>query len=615
MKSGEIRKRYLDFFEKRGHKVIPSSSLVPENDPTTLFTGSGMQPMVGYLLGEKHPYGTRLTNSQRCFRSVDIEEVGDNRHTTMFEMLGNWSLGDYFKDEQLDWIFTFLTDELGIDPERLYVTVFSGDKKNNLPRDTKSVDIWKTLFRKKGIEATDVEMGSEESASVCGMQEGRIFYYDSEKNWWSRAGKPEKMPAGEPGGPDSEIFFEFTDVEHDESFGKHCHPNCDCGRFLEIGNSVFMEYRKREDSSFEKLPQQNVDFGGGLERLVMVSENTSDIILTNHDSILEFLEKNSSFSYEDNDKKTSFRIIADHMKAAVFLIADGVKPSNTDQGYFVRRLIRRSVRHADTLGIKESVLSKISSPVALMYKDSYPDIENKIVDIEKTIKTEEVRFRETLNKGLKEFEKGNVDPFVLFTTYGFPFELTKELADEKGIEVSEEMFKEKLKEHQEMSRSGSEVKFKGGLGDTSDMSVKYHTATHLLNAALKQILGTGIYQKGSNITSERMRFDFSYPKKLTDEQKKEVEHLVNEKILADLLVSVEEMDLQEAYNVGATGVFGESYPDRVKVYTISDKSGEVFSREICGGPHVSMLSELGTFRIKKEESVASGVRRIKAVLN
>ncbi len=614
MTSREVREKYLKFFEKQGHKIIPSASLVPENDPTTLFTASGMQPMVPYLLGQKHPLGTRITDSQKSFRTVDIEEVGDNRHTTFFEMLGNWSLGDYFKLEQIEWMFKFLTEEIGIDPAKLYVTTFIGDHKNEIPKDTESALIWKSLFASKGIEAKEIEIGSEENGYKVGMQGGRIFYYDVKKNWWSRAGIPANMPAGEPGGPDSEMFYEFTEIEHDKRFGEHCHPNCDCGRFLEIGNNVFMEYIKNTDGTFAKLPQQNVDFGGGLERMVMAINNCPDVIEINHTPIVSYIEKISGKKYKQNKVETkAFRVIADHMKAATFLIADEVLPSNTDRGYFVRRLIRRSVRFADTLGIKENLLSGIVEPIANMYADSYPELSTKREMIANEIRQEEEKFRTTLEKGMKEFEKGT-DPFILFTSYGFPFELTLELAKEKGVSIDEDKFKKDLEAHQALSRAGSEQKFKGGLGDTSEMSVKYHTATHLLHKALREVLGEHVEQKGSNITPERLRFDFSHPQKMTDEEKKRVEDIVNQKIAEDLPVQNIVLPKEEALQTGALHFFGEKYGDQVSVYYIGESLETAYSKEFCGGPHVLRTSVLSKFKILKEEAVAQGIRRIKAVL-
>jgi len=633
MQLHEVRSKYLEFFKARGHTSIPSSPLVPENDPTTLFTGSGMQPLVPYLLGKNHPAGSRLVNSQKCFRSMDIEEVGDNRHTTFFEMLGNWSLGDYFKAEQLPWFFEFLTDEIELDPKKLYVTVFIGDEANNVPRDTESAKIWQKLFAGKRIDNTVVEIGSEENGYQVGMQGGRIFYYDAKKNWWSRAGTPEKMPAGEPGGPDSEVFYEFTEIEHDTKWGLECHPNCDCGRFLEIGNSVFMQYIKNVDGTFALLPKQNVDFGGGLERIAAVSENKDDIFLVAHKEILDALQHVSGKVYASNTK--SFRIVADHIKAAVFLIADGVLPGKSEQSYFVRRLIRRSVQHADKLGISGSVmpLANIVDSVVRMYKDQYPELLAKQALIENAIDTEEKQFRETLARGVKELERftkgGSVsaqDAFQLVTTYGFPFELIVEEAGERGIkQIDTEGFKELLKQHQDLSRAGSEQRFKGGLADTAEQTVRLHTAHHLLLKALQIVLGPEVHQRGSNITQERLRIDFNYPQKMSDEQKREVERIVNEKIQEDIPMTRTEMTLEEAEKLHAEHEFGAKYPERVSVYSLGPKTAtesapdfaHAFSIEFCGGPHVTHTGELsksGVFKIQKEEAVAQGIRRIKAVL-
>jgi len=623
MTSNEIRKKYLEFFQKRGHTVIPSAPLVPENDPTTLFTGSGMQPLVPFLLGQKHPEGVRLTNSQKCFRSGDITDVGDNRHTTFFEMLGNWSLGSYFKEEQLSWIFEFLTDEVGVDPKRMYVTVFAGDEKHNLPRDTESVELWKKLFRSKGIDTKDVELITEENGGKVGMQGGRIFYYDAKKNWWSRAGVPQNMPAGEPGGPDSEIFYEFDFVEHNKAFGEYCHPNCDCGRFVEIGNSVFMEYKKEADGSFSKLPQKNVDFGGGFERIAAASNNSNDVFtLDIFQNIIHSLERMSGKKYatDDTDAQTSMRIIADHLRAATFLIGDGVLPSNTDQGYFVRRLIRRAVRHVDLLGINDHDLSHLVNTLLSYYEEAYPQTFAKREEITAEISKEEQKFRATLKNGLKEFKKltGSVisgkDAFMLFSTYGFPIDLTIELADENDVIVDTAGFREEFNKHQDLSRSGSEKKFKGGLADTSEMSVKYHTATHLLHQALHDVLGDAVEQRGSNITPERLRFDFSHGSKMTDDEKKRVEDIVNSRIKDALPVQNVMLPKDEALKTGARHLFNEKYGDSVSIYFIGNDLETAFSKEFCGGPHVKNTSELGVFRIVKEEAVSAGVRRIKAVL-
>ena len=619
MTSEQIRTKYLEFFKTRGHAIVPSASLVPENDPTTLFTGSGMQPMVPYLLGQTHPQGLRIVDSQKSFRTGDIDEVGDNRHTTFFEMLGNWSFGDYFKAEQLPWIFEFLTKELGLDPKKLYVTVFAGDKENGLAQDSEAAQIWKKLFTEQGIEPKDIDLGTEERGAELGMQGGRIFYYNS-KNWWSRAGVPEKMPIGEPGGPDSEMFYEFDFVQHDPKFGKNCHPNCDCGRYIEIGNSVFMQFVKVAEKKFEPLPKNNIDFGGGLERISMAVQNTNDIFKIDiFGKLIASLEQISGTSYSDPKYTAAYRVVADHLRASVFLIGDGVTPSNTDQGYFVRRLLRRAVRYADILGLKEGNFADLVDSILEYYKNAYPETYNRRETIKSEIRAEESKFRKTLKQGIKEFEKlsakniSGKDAFILFTSFGFPIEVTLELAKEKGLTVDVEEFKKELEQHQTLSRTGSEKKFKGGLGDTSDKSLQYHTATHLLNAALKKVLGDHVGQKGSNITPERLRFDFSHVEKMTDEQKIKVEELVNGWIGAKLPVEFKEIPKEEAEKI-ATHAFNEKYGNVVKVYSIGTE-GNYISREFCGGPHVSNTSDLkGTFKIQKEEAVSAGVRRIKAVL-
>lgn len=609
----ELRKKYLDFMKEKGHVVVPSASLLPENDPTTLFTGSGMQPMVPYLLGEKHPEGTRIADSQKSFRSVDIEEVGDNRHTTFFEMLGNWSLGDYFKKEQIEWMFEFLSQEIELDINNLYITTFRGNEELNLPRDTEAAELWQKLFESKGIDAKIVD-----NSEADGMQGGRIFYYDEKKNWWSRAGVPQNMPVGEPGGPDTEMFWDFSSVDPDvheksEFRDQPCHVNCDCGRFIEIGNNVFMEYIKKE-SGFEKLPQQNVDFGGGLERLVAAKLHNPDVFMID---VFEYsrkkIEELSGKSYEEN--QLSFRVVLDHLRAATFLIADGAIPSNKDQGYFTRRLIRRAVRHLQKLDVNENIAGDIVNSFIDSYADegAYPELAAKREMIVSEAEKEEQKFKRTLEKGLKEFGKyekvTGKDAFVLFSTYGFPLELTEELAEEKGIEINKEEFKKEFTAHQELSRQASAGKFKGGLADHSEMSVKYHTATHLLHRALKNVLGDHVEQKGSNITPQRLRFDFTHQEKLSDEQKKAVEEEVNKAIQEDLPVSWSEMTVDEAKEKGAIGLFEDKYGDKVKVYEMGE-----YSKEICGGPHVEHTGVLGTFKIKKEQSASAGVRRIKAVL-
>ncbi len=623
MNLNEVRQKYLDFFKAREHKEIPSASLLPENDPTTLFVGSGMQPLLPYLLGEKHPLGTRLCNSQKCFRAEDIDEVGDNRHTTFFEMLGNWSLGDYFKAEQLPWIFSFLTDELGIDPKRLYVSVFAGEEKLGIPEDNEAVQIWQKLFAEKGIDAKVAHIGSEEEGYKRGIKEGeRIFYYDSKKNWWSRAGVPEKQPVGEPGGPDSEIFFDFG-VEHNKSFGENCHINCDCGRFMEIGNSVFMMYKKQDDGSFIELDQKNIDFGGGLERIVAAVKNEPDIFraVDVFSQMTQKIEQETNKSYEENKKE--FRVILDHVRAAVFIIADGVEPSNLEQGYFARRLIRRSVLFGDKLkeGFDPSFLADV---VIDLYGGHYQNLTEQKEHIKESIQKEVVRFRNTLKKGLREFEKraqkGSLDTedvFALVTTYGFPFELIEELAQEKGFCLNKAAFERKMKEHKEQSRKGAEQKFKGGLADTAEKTIAFHTATHLMLASLRKYLGEHVHQKGSNITQERTRFDFTHPEKVSREILDKVEQYVNDAIDAEADMIIEEMPKEQAQNdPSVEGSFWDKYPEVVKVWTLKDKEGKVWSRELCGGPHVKNTREIakfGKFKIVKEQAVGSGVRRVKGV--
>jgi len=584
MTVNEVRSKYLAFFAARWHAIIPSAPIVPENDPTTLFTSSGMQPLVPYLLGQEHPEGRRLANSQLSFRAGDIEEVGDNRHTTFFEMLGNWSLGDYFKKEQLPWVYEFLTEELKLPKDRLWVTCFAGDEALGLPKDTESAEIWKSI----------------------GMPEERILFYDAKKNWWSRSGTPDKMPTGEPGGPDSEIFYEFTSVEHDTVFGEKCHPNCDCGRFMEIGNSVFMEYIKNVDGTFGKLPKQNVDFGGGLERLTAATSDNPDIFMIDvFDKARTVLENRSNTTYNHVGRGTSnmksFRIILDHTRAASVMFDAGLRPSNTEQGYILRRLIRRSILEADKLGIKEAILGEVAGGHA------------------KEFGAEETQFRKTLAHGMRELEKmgDNIDAFMLFTTYGFPIELTAEIAKERGKEIDLEAVQKRMQEHQTLSRAGAAQKFAGGLADHAEQTIKYHTAHHLLLKALQIVLGKDVHQRGSNITSERLRIDFSYGQKMTDEQKREVEKIVNEKIAEKLPVIRTDMKKEDAEKLNAEHEFGATYPNMVSVYSIGPLDS-AFSIEFCGGPHVANTGELGgstaKFKILKEEASSAGIRRIKAVL-
>jgi len=622
----EVRTRFLKFFEARGHAIIPSAPLVPENDPTTLFTSSGMQPLVPYLLGEPHPKGGRLANSQLCFRAEDSEEVGDNRHTTFFEMLGNWSLGDYFKKEQLPWLFEFLTNAeegLGLDPKNLYVTVFAGDVKAGMGEDSESVALWQELFKGKGIEAKFVEIGTEEAGGRKGMQGGRIFAYGARKNWWSRAGVPEEMPAGEPGGPDSEVFYDFG-TPHDTKYGAYCHPNCDCGRFMEIGNSVFMQFLKQEDGSFAELPKKNVDFGGGLERLVTATLHNPDIFS------VDVFEKSRAILVHYTEKgesipPRSLRIILDHMRAAAFMLASGVVPGNTEQGYVLRRLIRRSIREADKIGIKEAILADVAGGYGEGYHDAYPFLYEKVPYIQEEIAREEERFRKTLAQGLRTFEKyasqGEISApaaFTLFTTYGFPFEMTEELARERGIEIDRTAFTTLMKEHQEKSRLGAAQKFKGGLADTGAETTMLHTATHLLLAGLRKYLGDHVHQAGSNITAERTRFDFTHTEKVPRDVLDKVEAYVNEAIEKEARVTIEKMPKEKARAQGVEGSFWEKYPDVVNVYTIKANDGTLYSQELCGGPHVENTATIRNtgkrFKIIKEEASSAGVRRIRAVL-
>jgi alanyl-tRNA synthetase len=558
MTSAEIRDKFLEFFRSKGHTIIPSASLIPsETDPTVLFTTAGMHPLVPYLLGEEHPGGKRVANSQKCIRTGDIDEVGDESHLTFFEMLGNWSFGDYFKKEAIEWSWEFLTDKkwLGIDKNRLSVTVFEGNA--NAPRDEESAEIWRSL----------------------GVPKEMIFYKGRAENWWGPAG------ATGPCGHDTEIFYND----------------------LEIWNNVFMQYNKNADGSFEPLKQKNVDTGMGLERIAMVMQGVDSVYETDLFAPIVTKIKSQISNFKSEDEK-SIRIIADHVKASVFIIADGVMPSNTGRGYILRRLIRRAVRHGKLLGIEKDFTKEIAEAAIDIYKEHYPEVAKNKNKIFEELEKEEKRFKETLEKGLKEFEKG-IDPFILFTTYGFPFELTKELAKEKGIEIDEKKFSDQLKAHQELSRTASAGMFKGGLADAGEMTTKYHTATHLLLASLREILGEDIIQKGSNITAERLRFDFNYPQKMTDEQIKRVEGLVNKKIQENIPVEIIEMPKEEALKATKSSFDASKYGDVVKVYKIN-----AFSIELCGGPHVANTGELGRFKITKEEASSTGVRRIKAVL-
>ena len=599
MKTSELRSKYLAFFKEQGHSVIPSVSLIPDNDPSTLFTSSGMQPLVPYFLGQPHPEGKRLVNSQKSFRAQDMEEIGDNRHTTFFEMLGNWSLGDYFKREQLRWVFEFLTKEIGLDPRRIYVSVFNG--QGSIAKDTETIDIWKELYQTVGIDAKEGE---------------RIFAYPASKNWWSRSGEPENMPAGEPGGPDSELFFEYPNVSHDPAFGDSCHVNCDCGRFVEIGNSVFMQYKKEADGSLSELSQRNVDFGGGLERLVAATLNEPDVFKIDiFQPLLALLESKSGKIYGQEVTETRYmRIVCDHSRAATMLMSDGALPSNKAQGYVVRRLIRRAIRFGRLLNLPPGFITEIGASILDSYADIYPVTPEKHAAILTALTQEETKFHAMLGKGLKEIEKipalTGALAFKLFETYGFPWEMTEEIARERGQQVDRAEFEGEFKKHQDLSRTSAKGMFKGGLADHGEAVVKLHTTTHLMHQALRSVLGTHVQQKGSNITNERLRFDFSHSQKVTPEEIKEVERIVNEQIARNLKVSFADTTYDDAIKAGALAFFGERYPEKVKVYEIGD-----FSKEICGGPHIENTTVLGRFSISREEASSAGVRRIYAILS
>lgn len=645
MNAQQIRSTYLEFFKERGHTVIPRALLVPQNDPTTLFTGSGMQPLVPYLLGEEHPAGTRLVDSQTCIRVQDIEEVGDNRHTTFFEMLGNWSLGDYFKKEQIPWFWEFLTKETKLDPQRVFVTCFIGDEAAGLPRDIEAADIWTRLFEEAGVDAKRVDIDTEENGAKVGDQGGRIFFYGSKKNWWSRAGTPQEMPVGEPGGPTTEMFYLFPGVEHNPDYGEKCHVNCDCGRYIELGNSVFMAYVKT-DEGIKPLPKQNVDYGGGLERIAAAAIDSPDVFkISLLWPIVEKLEQLSEKKYDSHTN--AMRVIADHLRGATFLAVDGVRPSNKEQGYVIRRLLRRAIRFAFELGIEQNFLEQVIPVIADLYADDFPEVKERRQEVIDVLVREERVFRQTLRKGLKQLEfmailrtdlmNAATEPangvftetingaqlFTLYDTYGFPVELSVEEATIKGIKVSDNWrleFDAKMAEQRARSQTAAQGTFRGGLGGQTLQHKKYHTATHLMYQALRDVLGDHVVQRGSNITEERLRFDFSHPEKMTPEQIKHVEDIVNEQIQKDLKVSWEEYPTKVAIEEkGALGQFGDRYGDRVKVYKmIADGADKPFSFEICGGPHVEHTGVLAEgdkrFKILKEESSSAGVRRIKAAL-
>lgn len=625
MDANTIRKKFLDFQVKRGHKIIQPAPLVLEGDPTTLFTGSGMQPLLPYLLGKEHPEGTRLCDSQPSMRLQDIEDVGDPRHTTVFEMLGNWSLGDYFKEEQIRGFFEFLTREVGLEPSRIYVTCFIGNEKYGIPRDTEAAEIWQKVFEEAGVEAKIAEIGSAADGDKRGIKPGeRIFFYDDHENWWSRGGGCDSTPIGDPCGPDSEVFYDFgEDLQDIKKYGQ-AHPASDGARFMEIGNQVFMQYRRLEDGSFEELEKKNVDFGGGLERITAASIGSYDVFkISLMKPIIDKLEEISGKSYDNNTDE--MRVIADHIRGAYLLAAQGLAPSNKTQGYAMRRLLRRAILRALDLGISSNFLAEIVPIVAENYAD-LPDaiLTHREVALETMLK-EENTFRKTLEKGLRELSKlvkhnkilDGKELFKLQDTYGFPFELSVEECYREGIELTENYrkeFEEALAEQRERSQTASKGMFKGGLEDHGEQTIKYHTATHLLLAALQKLVSPDIVQKGSNTTAERLRFDFNLDHKMTDEEKKAVEDQVNEWIKADLPVVFDEYDKKYAREtLKAHGQFWDKYPEKLKVYTIGDFDNPI-SREVCGGPHVEHTGVIGHFVIKKEESSSAGVRRIKAVL-
>ncbi len=621
MKSSEIRRRFLAFFEERGHAVLPSASLIPENDPSVLFNTAGMQPLVPYLLGEKHPLGTRLVNLQKCVRTVDIDDIGDNTHATFFEMMGNWSLGDYFKKEAIGWSYELLTNKeygFGLDPQRLYVTCFEGNE--NAPKDEESAQIWSDIFKKNGVTGE------------------RIYFMSAKSNWWTPGDNG-------PCGPDTEMFYDVTGKLTEGLTKDEYIQADDKQQVVEIWNDVFMEYQSKDGKVVGKLETKNVDTGSGYERVAMVLQGKTDIFSTDiFENIIAKIRELSSDAGATLDSSAtdvpkeiskSMRIVADHIRTSVMLISDGVLPSNTDQGYILRRLLRRAVRHADNLGMKSGSLFWIADSVIDTYQEVYENVQKQRETIKVAVDTEEKKFRNTLTLGLKEFNKyikrlqdestkevSSEFVFKLVTSYGFPYEMVVEMAKENSLHIDEAEYLKLFEEHKNLSRSGSEQKFKGGLGDTSDISIRYHTATHLLHQALREVLGTHVQQKGSNITTERLRFDFAHPTKLTDEEKFKIEELVNQKIQEALPVGVVTLSYKDAEATGALHFFGEKYGDQVTVYYIAKDADEkgtnldiAYSKEFCGGPHVKNTSEIGTFKIAKEEAVSQGVRRIKAVIS
>ena len=625
MNAQQIRTAYLNYFKERGHAVIARAPLVLHDDPTTLFTGSGMQPIIPYLLGQPHKDGTRLVDSQTCLRAQDIDDIGDNRHTTFFEMLGNWSLGDYFKQEQIEWMFDFLSNVVELDMSRIYVTCYSGNPEFSIPKDTEAADMWAKLFEAKGLSSEQADIGSEEAGYARGMREGeRIFYYDGSKNWWSRNGGEATTPVGDPCGPDSEMFYDFG-IPHNPEFGEQCHPNCDCGRFMEIGNNVFMAYKKVAEGKFEKLDKPNVDHGSGLERIAAAKIDNPDVFrISLMWPIIEKLQDLSGKNYDSHTE--SMRVIADHLRAATFLAVDGCVPSNKEQGYVMRRLLRRAIRYSFDLGIEHNFLEEVVPVIVDLYHDDFPEVADARENVIAVMIKEEKAFRQTLRKGIKQFETLAADGvtgkelFTLYDTYGFPLELSVEEAYKQGIDLPEdwrEQFDEQMAEQRKRSQTAAKGVFKGGLeGQTLDHK-KLHTANHLMYAALKKVVGEHVTQHGSNITAERLRFDFNNDGKVPREQLDEVEAMVNAWITADLPVSYKEYPTDQAFEMGAIGAFGDRYGETVKVYQMGEGEHRA-SFEICGGPHVDHTGQLAeggkVFKITKEEASSAGIRRVKAVL-
>lgn len=616
----QLRDKFLKFFESKGHTIIPSAPVVPQNDPTVLFTTAGMHPLVPYLLGEDHPGGKRVADVQKCIRTTDIDDIGDNRHLTFFEMLGNWSFGDYFKDESIAWSFEFLTSEAGVnfDPKNIYVTVFEGDA--DVARDEQAISAWKKAFASHSSSPIEAEL-SENIYDFGGTK--KIFPYPRSKNWWQAGDKG-------PAGPDTEIFVDTEGNLPEDMRVKHahwvkatgesekCHINCDCGRFIEIWNNVFMQYNGLGDGKYEPLKQTNVDTGMGFERLLTYLHGQSNVYDTElFAKAFEVLI--SQIGAITNEQEVKTRIIVDHLRAAVFMVADGVVPSNKERGYILRRILRRAMVHGRMLGMKNDWVKQIIEVYIAQYKEQYPELENNKENILNVILEEESKFGKTLEAGLKEFRKyekiTGTDAFNLFQSFGIPWEITKELAVQAGISIDKNEFEVEFKKHQELSRTASAGTFKGGLAGTSERIVRMHTATHLLQAALRKVLGEHVIQKGSNITEERLRFDFPHPQKMTSEEIAEVEKIVNQNIQRDLKVTKDIMTPEQAFAQGALGQFGDKYGETVSIYSIVDpNTNEVVSREFCGGPHVEHTNVIGKFKIQKEEASSAGIRRIKATV-